>query len=48
VSAFSIDKIEATLGKTRIREKAKIDRAKELMGIEFDLQRFLKAAARRS
>ncbi len=44
----TIDRIEATIGRTRIREKAKLDRAKELMGIEFDLQRFLKAAARRS
>jgi BioD-like phosphotransacetylase family protein len=44
----TIDRIEATIGRTRIREKAKLDRAKEIMDIEFDLQRFLKAAARRS
>ncbi|NTW58136.1 MAG: hypothetical protein HGB21_00675 [Nitrospirae bacterium] len=42
MSAFSIDKIEATLGKTRIREKAKIGRARELVGIELDLKRLLK------
>ncbi len=39
----TIDKIEATLGKTRIREKAKIDRARELLDLEFDLKRLLKS-----
>lgn len=42
MSAFSIDRIEATLGKTRIWEKAKIDRSRELVGIELDLKRLLK------
>jgi BioD-like phosphotransacetylase family protein len=39
----AIDKIEVRMGKTSIREKRKVDRVKELMDIEFDLQRFLKS-----
>jgi hypothetical protein len=39
VSAFSIDKIEATPGMARIQEKAKIGRACELVGLELDLKR---------
>ncbi|MDA8215858.1 MAG: phosphotransacetylase family protein [Nitrospiraceae bacterium] len=38
-----IDRIEATMGKARIREKGKIERAKEIIDKEFDMKRFLKA-----
>jgi BioD-like phosphotransacetylase family protein len=38
----AIDRIEATMGKARIREKGKIARAKELIETEFDMKRFLK------
>lgn len=38
----TIDKIEISMGKTSIREKRKVDRVKELMDIEFDMNRFLK------
>lgn len=37
-----IDRIEAVMGKTGIREQRKIDRAKELVEKEFDVGRFLK------
>lgn len=37
----AIDRIEATVGKARIREKGKIARAKELIEAEFDMKRFL-------
>jgi uncharacterized protein len=39
----AIDKIEGRMGKTSIREKHKVERVKELMDIEFDMKRFLKA-----
>ena len=39
----TIDKIEGRMGKTSIREKHKVERVKELMDIEFDMKRFLKA-----
>ncbi|MEW6116713.1 MAG: phosphotransacetylase family protein [Nitrospirota bacterium] len=38
----TVDKIEAIMGKTRITEKGKILRAKELVDTEFDTERFLK------
>ncbi len=38
----TIDRIESTMGRTRIREKAKLDRAREILNIEFDMKRFLK------
>ncbi len=38
----TIDRIEAIIGKARIKEKGKIDRAKELVEKEFDIGRFLK------
>jgi len=31
------------MGKTRIREASKIERAKELMDVSFDMTRFLKS-----
>lgn len=37
----TIDKIEATMGKSSIREKRKVTRVRELMDSEFDMQRFL-------
>lgn len=37
----TIDRIEAVMGKARIREKEKIERAKELVGMEFDMKSFL-------
>jgi BioD-like phosphotransacetylase family protein len=39
----AVDKIESALGKTRIREKGTIERAKEIMDVEFDMKRFLKS-----
>jgi BioD-like phosphotransacetylase family protein len=39
----AIDRIEAAMGKTSIREKRKVARAKELIDREFDIQRFLKS-----
>lgn len=39
----AIDRIEAAMGKARIREKRKIERTKELINAEFDMERFLKA-----
>ncbi|HXY53828.1 MAG TPA: phosphotransacetylase family protein [Nitrospirota bacterium] len=39
----TIDKIEISMGKTSIREKRKVERVKELMDIEFDINRFLKS-----
>ncbi|TAL22473.1 MAG: phosphotransacetylase family protein [Nitrospirae bacterium] len=39
----TIDRIEAIMGKTRLRGKGKIARAKELIDAEFDMKRFLKA-----
>ncbi|MCE5311778.1 MAG: phosphotransacetylase family protein [Nitrospiraceae bacterium] len=41
-----IDTIETAIGKTRIREKGKIDRAKELVAAGLDFQRLLKALGR--
>lgn len=38
-----IDRIEAVIGKTRIRDKGKIIRTKEMVGAEFDMERFLRA-----
>lgn len=42
----TIDRIEAAIGKARIREKRKIARAKGLIETEFDMERFLKAVHR--
>lgn len=39
----TIEKIDSVSGKTRIREKGKIDRAKELISAGFDMEGFLKA-----
>lgn len=39
----TVDKIEALMGKTRLREKSKILRVKELFESEFDMKRFLKS-----
>ncbi len=39
----TIDKIEASMEKTSIREPRKVERAKELIDIEFDIKRFLKS-----
>jgi BioD-like phosphotransacetylase family protein len=39
----AIDKIEVRMGKTSIREKRKVERVKELMDVEFDMERFLKS-----
>lgn len=39
----TIDRIEASMGKTSIREKEKIERIKRLMETEFDIKRFLKS-----
>lgn len=39
----TIDKIEASMGKTNIREKRKVARVKELMDSEFDMERFLES-----
>lgn len=41
----TIDRIETVIGKTRIREKGKIARAKEIIDREFDMERFLKTIA---
>ncbi|MCL4490937.1 MAG: phosphotransacetylase family protein [Nitrospirae bacterium] len=38
----AIDRIESNIGKTRIREEGKINRAKKMIGAEFDMERFLK------
>jgi len=38
----TIDRIETIMGRTRIRGKGKIDRAKEMIDKEFDIKRFLK------
>ncbi len=43
----TIDRIEATMGKARIREKDKIARAKELIETGFDMKGFLKAIGNR-
>ncbi len=37
----TIDKIEARLGKTSIREKKKVERARQIMDVEFDMFGFL-------
>ncbi len=42
----TIDKIEASMGKTNIREKRKTARVKELMDLEFDMKRFLASLKR--
>jgi BioD-like phosphotransacetylase family protein len=39
----TIDRIEISMGKTSIREKRKVERVKELMDVEFNMQRFLKS-----
>jgi hypothetical protein len=39
----TIDKIEANMGKTSIREKRKVARVSEMMDIGFDINRFLKS-----
>lgn len=39
----TVDRIEALMGKTRIREKGKIERARELIAAGFDMEGFLKA-----
>lgn len=39
----TIDKIEVSMGKTSIRERRKVERAKELIDMEFDVKRFLKS-----
>ncbi|MEW5746256.1 MAG: phosphotransacetylase family protein [Nitrospirota bacterium] len=40
----TVDRIEAIMGRTRITEKSKITRAKEIIDQEFDMERFLKIA----
>lgn len=39
----TIDRIEGTMGKTRIREHGKIERAREIITKEFAMERFLEA-----
>ncbi|MBI5213815.1 MAG: phosphotransacetylase family protein [Nitrospirae bacterium] len=39
----AIDRIESVIGKTRIRDRGKIDRTKEIIEAKFDMERFLKA-----
>jgi BioD-like phosphotransacetylase family protein len=39
----AIDKIEISMGKTSIRDKRKVERVKEMMDTEFDMDRFLKS-----
>ena len=39
----TVDRIESLMGKTRIREKGKIERARELIAAGFDMEGFLKA-----
>ncbi len=39
----AVDKIENILSKTRIREKGKIERVKEIFNQEFDIKRFMKS-----
>lgn len=39
----TVNRIETIMGKTRLRGKGKIARAKELIDTEFDIKRFLKA-----
>jgi len=39
----TIDRIEGSMGKTNIREQRKVERVRELMKAEFDMDRFLKA-----
>jgi BioD-like phosphotransacetylase family protein len=39
----AVDRIEASMGKTNIREKRKVARVKELMDSEFDIKRFLRS-----
>ncbi len=39
----TIDKIEVSMGKTSIREKRKVERVRDLMDAEFDMDRFLKS-----
>ncbi|HMK60506.1 MAG TPA: DRTGG domain-containing protein [Dissulfurispiraceae bacterium] len=38
----TVDKIERIMGHTMIREKGKIDRANELVNLEFDIDKFVK------
>jgi BioD-like phosphotransacetylase family protein len=41
----TVDRIEAIMGKTRIADKVKIERAKDLIRTGFDLKRFLKTVS---
>ncbi|HYA31438.1 MAG TPA: phosphotransacetylase family protein [Thermodesulfovibrionales bacterium] len=41
----AVDRIEAIMGKTRIADKVKIERAKDLIRTGFNLKRFLRAAS---
>ena len=38
----TIDRIERIMGQTMIREKGKVDRAKEVVSMEFDINQFLR------
>lgn len=39
----TVEKIEKVMGKTMIREKSKVNRSKEIIASDFDIDRFLKA-----
>ena len=41
----TVDRIERIMGQTMIREKGKVDRAKEVVSLEFDINRFLKCVS---
>jgi uncharacterized protein len=41
----TVDKIERIMGQTMIREKGKVDRAKEVVSLEFDMAKFLKCVS---
>jgi BioD-like phosphotransacetylase family protein len=41
----TVDRIERIMGHTMIREKGKVDRAKEIISLEFDINKFLKCVA---
>jgi BioD-like phosphotransacetylase family protein len=43
----TVDRIEAVMGKTRIADRVKIERARDLIRIGFDLKRFLKSMERK-
>ena len=38
----TVDRIERMMGQAMIREKGKVDRAKEVVGMEFDIDKFLR------